>query len=80
MSNCENCKKYDDCRTGSGITWPCGAYVPKRLTNADRIRSMSDEEMAKEMRSHSFVIAAHLSEKAWLDWLRKPAEEESHGT
>ncbi len=80
MSNCENCKKYDDCRTGSGITWPCGAYAPKRLTNADRIRAMRDEEMAKEMCSHSFAIAAHLSEKAWLDWLQQPAEEESHGT
>ena len=26
---CENCKKYDDCKSGSGLTWPCGAYVPK---------------------------------------------------
>ena len=25
----ENCTKYDDCRTGSGLTWPCGAYRPK---------------------------------------------------
>lgn len=43
---CENCTKYDDCRTGSGLTWPCGAYVPKTITNADRIRAMSDEELA----------------------------------
>ena len=43
---CENCTKYDDCRTGSGLTWPCGAYVPKSVTNADRIRRMSDEELA----------------------------------
>lgn len=28
---CENCTKYDDCRTGSGLTWPCGAYVPKTI-------------------------------------------------
>ena len=26
---CENCTKYDDCRTGSGLTWLCGAYRPK---------------------------------------------------
>lgn len=26
---CESCTKYDDCRTGSGLTWPCGAYRPK---------------------------------------------------
>lgn len=44
---CENCTKYDDCRTGSGLTWPCGAYVTKTFTNADRIRAMSDEEFAK---------------------------------
>ena len=43
---CENCTKYDDCRTGSGLTWPCGAYVPQSVTNADRIRAMSDEELA----------------------------------
>lgn len=46
MMKCENCTKYDDCRTGSGLTWPCGAYVPKSVTNADRIRDMSDEELA----------------------------------
>lgn len=28
---CENCTKYDDCRTGSELTWPCGAYVPKNI-------------------------------------------------
>lgn len=26
---CETCKKYEDCKSGSGLTWPCGAYVPK---------------------------------------------------
>ena len=46
MMKCENCTKYDDCRTGSGLTWPCGAYVPQSVTNADRIRAMSDEELA----------------------------------
>ena len=44
---CENCTKYDDCRTGSGLTWPCGAYVPQSVTNADRIRAMSDEKLAE---------------------------------
>lgn len=29
--NCENCTKYDDCRTGSGLTWPCGAYRQKPI-------------------------------------------------
>ena len=30
---CENCTKYDDCLTGSGLTWPCGAYHPKDKPN-----------------------------------------------
>lgn len=30
---CENYKKYEDCKSGSGLTWPCGAYVPKRERN-----------------------------------------------
>lgn len=30
---CENCKKYEDCKSGSGMTWPCGAYVPKNEPN-----------------------------------------------
>ena len=30
---CENCTKYDDCRTGSGLTWPCGAYQLKDKPN-----------------------------------------------
>lgn len=52
---CENCTKYDDCRTGSGLTWPCGAYVPKTITNADRIRAMSDDELAIEMGNHAIA-------------------------
>ncbi|SBV94169.1 conserved hypothetical protein [uncultured Eubacteriales bacterium] len=48
MAQCENCKKYDDCRDGSGLTWPCGAYRPIVTTNADRIRAMSDEELAED--------------------------------
>ena len=30
---CESYTKYDDCRTGSGLTWPCGAYQPKAIPN-----------------------------------------------
>ena len=52
MAKCENCTKYDDCRTGSGLTWPCGAYVPKTITNADRIRAMDDKELAHLLMGH----------------------------
>lgn len=75
MMKCENCTKYDDCRTGSGLTWPCGAYVPKTITNADRIRAMDDDELAK-------FLATKLNDDFYeypdltLQWLQQPAEEE----
>lgn len=31
--NCEDCKKYEDCKDGSGFTWPCSAYRPKNEPN-----------------------------------------------
>ena len=92
MMKCENCTKYDDCRTGSGLTWPCGAYVPKSVTNADRIRAMSDEELAEElvieieglfpslvyvpMATGNIYISRDKAEKEMLEYLQQPAEEE----
>lgn len=35
MMKCESCTKYDDCRTGSGLTWPCGAYRAKAESGTD---------------------------------------------
>jgi hypothetical protein len=73
MSKCENCKKYDDCRNGSGLVWPCGAYRPKIVTNADRIRSMTDEELAQFLGDEPPYFATY---KQYIDWLRKPIESE----
>lgn len=79
---CENCTKYDDCRTGSGLTWPCGAYVPKTITNADRIREMDDKEIsvllsAVKFRRECFIkIPDFLSIQDAYKWLQQPAEEE----
>lgn len=42
---CENCTKYDGCLTGSGLTWPCGAYVPKdieRCSILKRVETYTD--------------------------------------
>ena len=75
MSKCEGCKKHTDCKDGSGLTWPCAAYRPITTTNADRIRSMSDEDLAK------FLWEINGSNRYWkyvdkfLDWLRQPAKE-----
>lgn len=69
--NCRNCKKYDDCRTGSGLTWPCGAYRPKDVSRADRIRAMSDEELAQFI----FELYEQPLEDGYLQWLQQPAKE-----
>lgn len=72
---CETCKKYSDCSTGSGLIWPCGAYVAKIITNGDRIRAMSDEELAKFLESETYdSCEEHWT--WWLDWLQQEAEEE----
>lgn len=59
---CDNCKKHDDCASGSGLVWPCGAYEPKTVTNGDRIRS-SDKELAKAL-----VSAASDGCPPEMDW------------
>ena len=43
-------------------------YKPKPITNADRIRSMTDEELAEFLEAHCFQYG-------WLDWLRQTATE-----
>ena len=88
--NCQNCTKYDDCRTGSGLTWPCGAYHPKTVTNADRIRAMSDEELSEwlckaldcdfckaYLQNMSIYSCCENQVKGIFNWLQSPAEEET---
>lgn len=80
---CENCTKYDGCRTGSGLTWPCGAYVPKTITNADHIRAMDDNELADFIdrceaagyNDSSVALDKNNNLMDTLDWLQQPAEE-----
>jgi hypothetical protein len=76
MSKCENCKKYDDCRNGSGLVWPCGAYRPKVMTNADYIRSMTDDELAEFLDSircgNCMRRMNSCFPSSFEDWLKKP--------
>lgn len=49
---------------------------PKPLTNADHIRQMSDEELAK------WLCVMNIDDKCyecWLDWLKAPADKEGEG-
>lgn len=56
---------------------PCSEYEP--LTNAVRIRAMTDEELADYLYSISFACPpvnceGDGCELCWLDWLKQDAE------
>lgn len=77
---CDNCKKRNDCASGSGLVWPCGAYAPKVVTNADRILSMPVKELkyilarqCPERVPHE-ICSTHSCENCWQWWLQQPAE------
>jgi hypothetical protein len=62
---------------------PCETIVP--MTNADRIRAMSDEELYKFLSQYVFYKVCDEGcdactyngdcDKRLLDWLKQPAEE-----
>lgn len=82
------CEKFSDDRCKSYcVMGPCQYAIP---SNADRIRSMTDEELAFWMTTnvtccscpvdldacHNFEISGELScEEILLDWLKAPVEE-----
>lgn len=49
------------------------AYTPPIRTNADRIRAMTDEEMADYLRWHNDLYSRNGMD--WLDWLKQEAED-----
>ena len=58
-----------------------------KMTNADRIRSMTDEELAWELmlwrceavaRHHGISSVYPDTQKTILEWLQQPAEEDDH--
>jgi len=67
----------------TGIT-KCTYYISsKPITNADRIRSMTDDELAEKLASHVRcdmcprwpMKCEEKCTKYWLDWLRQEAKE-----
>ena len=73
------CEDYDRCSTncryfdGSG-----GGYRKVPMTNANRIRAMSDEELAKLLCCTGWRM---IEQKECLEWLQQPArEEDKHET
>ena len=80
----EKIKRIADHLISNGVTVECFIYRTIN-TNADKIRAMSDEELAKVMeRMLGCPITGDCKKMSedcndcWLDWLRQPAEEDDH--
>ena len=55
-------------------------YKPKQITNADRIRSLSDKELAKwisGVEQFALTVDGAWSPEQWLDWLKEEAKGEN---
>lgn len=87
MSNCKLCLadcafKGKDMKKGN-----CKGYIS--MSNADRIRAMSDEELAEFLAEEQYRIADIVFQQCGfglekqviyarrLDWLQQPAEEDT---
>lgn len=78
MSNCKLC--LADCAfSGKDMKkGTCKGYIP--MTNADRIRAMSDEELLDFMKksvANAYMCKIMRTEPMFLtlEWLQQPAEE-----
>lgn len=82
---CERCA--EDCRherNPNEIVVQCGAFKPP-MTNGDRIRTMSDNELAEILfsqrscppgKSRLACEASGTCLECWTEWLSKPAAED----
>ena len=69
------CKKFfDDDITSWCVRNPCDSQTP---SNADRIRSMTDEELARWLEYEGGGACAEMY--GWLNWLQQPAEDIGDG-
>ena len=80
---CENsgCEAFDNCTE----CWDEWAERNPPMTNADRIRAMSDEELMEFICQQKYIVMCKEGclectyhgdcEKRFLEWLKQPAEE-----
>lgn len=72
-TDCRKCAKSDICYADD--VKPCIGYEPKKQTNADRIRSMSDEELADEiLRWFNWLNAVEWDDKRIINWLKQETD------
>ena len=74
---CDSCEKYPCSADETKLMLSCPAYSPKPkpITNADRIRAMTDEELAEfisgKARTFGEEYEGYMSA---LDWLKEEAQ------
>ena len=74
MSDCRKCAEFDWCVENED----CGLLKPKPTTNYDRIRAMTDEELAKWIAGGVLNLTGgslEMATEAWLDWLKQEIKE-----
>lgn len=81
--DCADRTKQDDLR----IVINCSDYLKRQMTNADRIRAMTDEELAEvfcysglcsfiQAKDAPFCEERGACDNCLVEWLQQPAEEE----
>lgn len=91
---CDNCKNQMYCGINEETYASCfsaGYKAFSPISNADRIRAMTDEELARRIAARTACMDCILLEECnrrtgrrrcvdmWLDWLKSPADKEGEG-
>ena len=66
------------CKGGCAIEGMSGSIVCtgfNAMTNADRIRNMTDKELAELLHSQFVFSNSYLPSEWWLEWLKQEHEE-----
>ena len=77
---CLTCAQLDKCEAAIKVEDYCAGYVERPMTNADRIRAMTDEELARfitkedlcELTCGSPIPCDGRCESMMLAWLKSP--------
>jgi hypothetical protein len=70
---CKKCKGFISLQDGKFFEYVDKPFMPP-MTNADRIRAMSDEELAAWM-AECNAYGERADAGQWLPWLKEPAED-----
>ena len=82
---CDSCEKYPCSADETKLMLSCPAYStkPKPITNADRIRAMTDEELAEAIKNpcdmglhipNEWCKKRNCGYQCSLDWLKQEGE------